>query len=462
MRATTNAVILAAGQGTRMKSHTHKVLHRIGGLPMVEHIVNTLEQLEIDHIVVVVGYGAEAVKSYLGDRVQYALQKEQLGTAHAVRQAESLIGELPGVTLVINGDNPLITTETYRDFVTDFTDKQVAGAMLTAVYDDPTGYGRVQRSPEGDVERVVEEKDANEAQRAIREINTGTFCFDTQKLFAALRQVKNDNVQGEYYLPDALTVLQEQGEKITAFCVADASETIGINNRVQLAEAEAVFRKRTLERHMMAGVTIIDPNQTYIEANVVIGKDTVLWPGTILRGDTVIGEACVIGPQVDIDHSRIMDRATVQHSTVKESTVGTEASVGPYAYLRPDSVIGERAKIGDFVEVKNSVIGADSKVSHHSYIGDAELGQAVNIGCGAITVNYDGERKWRTKIGDRSFVGCNVNLVAPVTVGDDTVIAAGSTITDDVPEGAFAIARKRQTTKENYVQKLKAKRRENE
>lgn len=462
MGVTTNAVVLAAGLGTRMKSNTHKVLHRIGGKPMVEHIVDVLEQLGVDHIVVIVGKGAEEVQAYLGDRVRYALQKEQLGTAHAVRQAEPLIGEISGTTLVINGDNPLITVETYRHFLDDFARKQGAAAMLTAVPESPTGYGRVLRSVNGDVERVVEEKDANEAERKIREINTGTFCFDNRKLFAALKKVNNNNTQGEYYLPDVLTILRGQGEKVSAFCVTDASETVGINNRIQLAEAEAIFRKRTLERHMLAGVTVVDPSATYIEADVMIGRDTVIWPGTTLRGNTVIGENCVIGPHADICDCRIFGGVTIEHSTLKESEVGTNSNIGPYAYLRPNSTIGDRVKIGDFVEVKNSVIGADSKVSHLSYIGDTHLGRAVNVGCGAVTVNYDGERKWRTVIGDRSFIGCNVNLIAPVSLGDESYIAAGSTITDDVPAEAFAIARARQQTKEQYVRKLKAKRRGNE
>lgn len=454
----TYAVILAAGQGTRMKSKTHKVLHPIGGKPMIEHIVSTMEQLGVEQTVVVVGFEAEAVQQYLGDRVRYALQKEQLGTGHAVRQAEMYLKGLPGTTLVINGDNPLITVDTYRDFVHDFKGRQVAASMLTAVIDNPVGYGRVLRSPEGDVERVVEEKDANAAERKLREINTGTFCFDNTQLFAALRKVTNDNAQGEYYLPDVLSVLREAGQKISAFCVDDASETVGINNRVQLQEAEAIFRKRTLERHMLAGVTIVDPGSTYIEADVAIGMDTTILPGTTLRGHTVIGEDCVIGPNADIRDCRIADGVTVEHSTLKQSTVGKQSSIGPYAYLRPDSTVGERVKIGDFVEVKNAVIGNDTKVSHLSYIGDTDLGQEVNVGCGAVTVNYDGERKWRTVVGDRSFIGCNVNLIAPVNIGNDTYIAAGSTITDDVPDDAFAIARQRQTTKEDYVTRLKAKR----
>lgn len=455
----TYAIVLAAGLGTRMKSKTHKVLHRIGGKPMVEHIVGTMEQLGVDKIVVVIGHGAEAVEQYLGDRVHYALQKEQLGTAHAVRQAKEHLEGLPGATLVINGDNPLITLDTYRHFVRHFAKENVAAAMLTAIADDPTGYGRVLRSPEGDVERVVEEKDATEAERSLREINTGTFCFDNRKLFHSLEKVKNDNSQGEYYLPDTLQVLRATGEKVSAFCVEDASETVGINNRVQLAEAEAIFRKRLLEHHMLAGVTIIDPSHTYIEADVVIGKDTTILPGTLLQGKTVIGEDCVIGPNAHICDCEIADGVTVEHSSLKESTVGANTSVGPYAYVRPNSTIGERVKIGDFVEVKNSVIGADTKVSHLSYIGDTDLGQAVNVGCGAVTVNYDGERKWRTVVGDRSFIGCNANLVAPVNIGNGAYVAAGSTITDDVPDDAFAVARERQTTKEQYVPKLKAKRR---
>lgn len=453
----TYAVILAAGQGTRMKSNKHKVLHPIGGKPMIEHIVRSMEQLGVDKIVVVVGYGAESVRRYLGDRVHYAMQQEPLGTGHAVRQAEEHLKGLPGSTLVINGDNPLITVETYRDFVRDFADKGVAASMLTAVVDNPTGYGRVLRSHAGDVERVVEEKDASEEERKVREINTGTFCFDNSKLFDALKKVNNDNAQGEYYLPDTLRVLRKQGHRISAYRVRDASETVGINNRIQLAEAEAIWRKRVLERHMLEGVTIVDPNHTYIETDVEIGRDTTILPGTVLRGNTVIGENCIIGPNADIRDCRIADGVTVEHSTLRESRVGSQSTVGPYAYVRPNSSIGERVKIGDFVEVKNAVIGTGTKVSHLSYIGDADLGESVNVGCGAVTVNYDGERKWRTVVGNRSFIGCNANLIAPVHIGCDTYIAAGSTITDDIPDDAFAIARERQTTKPEYAKKLRAK-----
>lgn len=428
---------------------------------MVEHIVSTMEQLGVDKIVVVVGHEGQAVKEYLGNRVKYAWQNEQLGTAHAVMQAATHLKGLTGTTLIINGDNPLITLETYRQFIADFRHKDVAAAMLTAMIDDPTGYGRVLRSSEGHVVRVVEEVDATGEERHVREINTGTFCFDNLKLFTALSQVDNKNAQREYYLPDALTVLRDQGDNVSAFCVQDAAETIGINNRVQLAEAEAIFRKRTLERHMMAGVTIVDPANTYIESDVTIGEDTTILPGTIIRGQTVIGKDCLIGPHADIADCHIEDEVRIEHSTLRESRVGTQATIGPYAYLRPQSTIGERVKVGDFVEIKNAVIGSDTKVSHLSYIGDAALGQGINIGASTVTVNYDGERKWRTVIGDRSFIGCHTNLIAPVNIGADAYIAAGSTITDDVPDDGFAIARKRQTTKENYASKLKAKRRGN-
>lgn len=455
--SSTFAVILAAGQGTRMKSNTHKVLHPIGGKPMVEHIVSTMEHIGIDDIIVVVGHGAESVKRHLGDRVRYALQKEQLGTAHAVYQTKAYLEGRAGRTLVINGDNPLITADTFEQFLAHFADEGVSASVLTAVVDNPFGYGRVLRSPDGDVERIVEEKDATELERAEREINTGTFCFWNADLFAALEKVDNDNAQGEYYLPEALAVLRAEGKRVSAFRVRDASETVGINDRVQLAEAEAVLRQRILARHMKSGVTVVDPDNTYIDADVAIGRDTVILPGTTLRGKTVIGEDCVIGPQAHIIDSRIASRVTVELSTIKESAVEADTSIGPYAYLRPDSTVANNVKIGNFVEIKNSAIGAGTKVPHLSYIGDAELGRDVNIGCGAITVNYDGEQKWRTVVGDRAFIGCNVNLIAPVHIGEDTYVAAGSTVTDDVPAEAFAIARERQTTKENYVHKLKKK-----
>lgn len=429
---------------------------------MIEHIVSTMEAVGINDIVVVVGHGKEAIQNYLGDRVQYAYQEEQLGTGHAVLQTEPILGGKAGCTLVVNGDNPLITVQTYDAFLRDFHTERTAASVLTAILDVPDGYGRVVRSENGRVERIVEHADATGEERCIREISTGTFCFDNRTLFHALKKVKNDNAQGEYYLPDVLGVLVAEGRSIRAFCVDDPQETVGINDRVQLAEAEAILRNRILRFHMEAGVTVVDPNQTYIESDVVIGADTIIYPGTMLRGKTVIGENCVIGPNADIRDCQLGDGVTVEHSTLRQSEIREGTTIGPYAYVRPGSVIGAHVKIGNFVEVKNSVIGQGTKVPHLSYVGDSELGQGVNIGCGAITVNYDGERKWRTTVGDETFIGCNVNLVAPVAIGSGAYVAAGSTVTEDVPDNSFAIARERQTTKEQYVPKLKAKRRRTE
>lgn len=313
------------------------------------------------------------------------------------------------------------------------------------------------RNEDGTVDRVVEHKDASEEERTIREVNTGTFCFDNRLLWKALTRVNNDNAQGEYYLPDVLSILKSEGNRIGAKIVDDPCEAQGINNRVQLAEAEREMRRRILHRHMMNGVTLIDPDHTYIEADVEIGMDTIIYPGTILKGTTRIGADCMIGPSADLTDMHVEDGAEIRYSVLEGSTVSRTAKVGPYAYVRPGSSLGENSKVGCFVDVKKSTLGQGSKVSHLGYIGDSEVGQNVNIGCGAVTVNYDGQKKHQTVIEDGAFVGCNVNMVAPVTIGKGAYVAAGSTVTEDVPENSLAIARQRQTNKPDYADKLRKK-----
>jgi bifunctional UDP-N-acetylglucosamine pyrophosphorylase / glucosamine-1-phosphate N-acetyltransferase len=456
------AVVLAAGQGTRMKSKLYKVLHKVCGKPMVQHVVDQLSALELEKLAVVIGHGADKVKEELkGDNIHYVLQAEQLGTAHAVQQASSILENEEGLTLVVCGDTPLITSETLDKLLHHHEETKAKVTVLTAIAEDPTGYGRVIRNDKGLVERIVEHKDATPAEREVKEINTGIFCFDNRSLFDALKLVKNDNVQGEYYLPDVLEIIKERGESVAAFQAGSFDESLGVNDRVALATAERLMRKRINEQHMKNGVTIIDPETTYISTDAKIGQDTLLYPGSLILGESVIGESCTIGPHTEIKDSTIANSTVIRQSVVHDSTVGNEVNIGPFAHIRPSSDLGNQVKIGNFVEVKKAQMGDGSKASHLSYIGDAEVGKDVNLGCGSITVNYDGENKHLTKIEDGVFVGCNSNLIAPVHIKKNSYVAAGSTVTDDVPENSLAIARARQTNKENYVEKLKNKRKNN-
>lgn len=451
------AVILAAGQGTRMKSKLYKVLHPVCGKPMVQHVVDHVRKLDIKKIVAVIGHGAEKVQAQLGGEVAYVLQDQQLGTAHAVMQAEEMLQGKEGVTLVICGDTPLIKPVTMESLFKQHEDTKAKATVLSARIEDPTGYGRIVRNADGHVEKIVEHKDATEEERKINEINTGTYCFDNIALFEALKKVSNDNVQGEYYLPDVIEILKNQGEVVAAFQTNDLDETLGVNDRAALAEAERIMRSRINKAHMLNGVTIIDPNNTYIEAGVEIGQDTVIYPGTMIKGETIIGADCQIGPNSEIESCRIGSQTVIRQSAAFNSSIGSHVNIGPFAHIRPQSEIGDDVKIGNFVEVKKAVFGNGSKASHLSYIGDAEVGSNVNIGCGSITVNYDGKNKYLTKIEDDVFIGCNSNLVAPVTIGKGAYVAAGSTITKDVPGNAMSIARAHQVNKENYVEKLNLK-----
>ncbi|WP_405105829.1 bifunctional UDP-N-acetylglucosamine diphosphorylase/glucosamine-1-phosphate N-acetyltransferase GlmU [Paenibacillus sp. FSL K6-1217] len=451
------AVVLAAGQGKRMKSKLYKVLHPVCGKPMVGHVLDTVKATGCQRNVIVVGHGAEKVKAYLGEDAEYVLQDVQLGTGHAVKQAKDLLGSEEGTTIVICGDTPLVMSETLEGMMALHEAQNAAATVLTAVMEQPAGYGRIIRGEDGGVLKIVEQKDCTESEAAVHEINTGTYCFDNAKLFAALEKVTNTNNQQEYYLTDVIGILRGQGDIVLGYQAHDAAESIGVNDRLALSEAEGYMRQRINRGHMLGGVTIIDPASTYIGADVEIGADTVLYPGTVLKGKTVIGEDCVIGPASEIEDCVIMDGAAVKHSVLNQAQVGTRASVGPFAYLRPGTVLGEDVKIGDFVEIKNATIGDGSKVSHLSYVGDAEVGKHVNIGCGAITVNYDGYNKFRTEIGDDAFIGSNVNLVAPVTVGKGAFIVAGSTITRPVSENDLAIARPRQENKPGYAEKIRSR-----
>lgn len=448
------AIILAAGQGSRMKSKKYKVLHEIAGKAMVEHVVGNVEKLSPEKIVTVVGFGAESVKERLGKRSDYALQSEQLGTGHAVLMTRDLLADKEGTTLVICGDTPLITAETLDALFAAHEKAEAKATILTAHAENPFSYGRIIRNDEGHVERIVEEKDANETEQKVQEINTGTFCFDNKALFAALDQVGNDNAQGEYYLPDVIGILQQQGEIVTAYQMSEFADSIGINDRMALAVATKTMRQRLNHQHMVNGVTFIDPDTTYIDADVVIGNDTVIEAGVHIKGNTVIGSNCFIGANSEIIDSQLGDNIKVTSSHIEGAQVQSGSDIGPFGRLRQGSELAENVHIGNFVEVKKATIAKGTKIGHLTYVGDAEIGENVNIGCGTVFVNYDGKNKHQSIIGDNVFLGCQTSIVSPVTIGDGAFTAAGSTITKDVPANSLAIARAEQANKENYAKKL--------
>ena len=454
MTAPVVVVILAAGQGTRMRSGIPKLLHPLCGRPMIAWPVAAARDAGAG-TVVVVDSPERPLAAVLDGEVEIAVQDRPLGTADAVRAAGAQI-EPESMVIVLNGDVPLVTSETLRALADAHARSGAAGTIATAVLEDPAGYGRVVRAPDGTVERVVETKapgDATEGELHIREINTGIFAFDGGLLLDALAQVRADNAQGELYLPDVLPILRGFGRTVDAFEVADRNVTLGVNDRVGLAAVRAVAQQRINERHMLAGVTIIDPRSAIVDAGVEIGEDTMIAPFTSLLGATTIGARCEVGPVSTVIDSRLGDEAKVVHSYLIGADVGERTSVGPFAYLRPGAVLREGSKAGTFVEIKNSEIGAGTKVPHLSYIGDTEIGERSNIGAGTITANYDGYRKHRTKIGSGVKVSVDTMFVAPVTVGDDAYTGAGSVITEDVPPGALGVARERQRNIEGYAQR---------
>ncbi len=452
------AVILAAGAGTRMKSDQPKVLHDVMGRPMVSHVVSQVRAAGAEKVIAITGHCAEQVQNALAPlQIEFAYQEEQLGTAHAVLQAFDQLPE-EGDVFVLCGDTPLITADTLQAFAACHAEQGRAITVLTAEYEDPTGYGRIVRDKDsGELLGIVEQKDANEEERKIHEVNAGMYCIDAAFLREYLPQISNENAQHEYYITDLIEMAVSSGRGASAFCASDASEIQGVNNRVQLSEATAVMKRRIARRHMLNGVTMIDPESVYIEDSVVIGPDTVIWPGAVLRGSTVIGRGCTIGRDCTITDSVIDDGADLIHAVIIESRVGARTHVGPFAYLRPGNVIGEECKLGDFVEFKNSSFGDGSKASHLAYVGDADVGDDVNIGCGVIFVNYDGVHKHRSTVGDRAFIGSNSNLVAPVTVQDDAYVAAGTTVTTDVREGALCVGRARETQLDGWVERKNLK-----
>lgn len=446
-------VILAAGKGTRMKSKLPKVLHKAAGKSMVQHVIDAAKAAGAKRNIVVTGFGGEMVREAIGDQAEFAEQKEQLGTGHAVMQTAELLKDETGTVMVLCGDTPLLTGDLLKKLFDAHIEAKAKATVLTAIMPDATGYGRIIRMADGSVQKIVEHKDATEEERQVKEVNSGIYCFDAKALFESLKKVTNDNAQGEYYLPDVLEILQKQGEKIWAVAADDYESTLGINSRQQLAGAEKILRRRKNEELMAEGVTLMDPDTTYVDADVKVGRDTVIYPMTWLEGNTVIGEECEIGPSIRFQNVKAGNHVTGQFTYAHDCELEDGVILGQFTHIRPDTHLAEGVKIGNFVEVKNSTVGKGSKLPHLSYIGDTDMGSGCNMGCGTITVNYDGKTKFRTKIGNDAFIGCNSNLVAPVEVEDGAYVGAGSTITKKVPSNTLAIARARQTNIEGWVDK---------
>ena len=449
------SVILAAGMGTRMKSKMPKVLHTVCGKPLSKWVIDASKAAGADKVCAVVGHKAETVKEVLGDVCEFALQAEQKGTGHAVMQTIDVIKNSKGEVVILNGDTPLITAETINKAIEYHKNNGNQATVITAILDDATGYGRIVRDNDGSVLKIVEQKDASEEEKKINEVNSGMYVFDAQSLVYALDKITPNNAQGEYYLTDTLEILLSAGKKIGGYAISDNDEIRGINDRVQLNEAEKIMQKRINEYHMRNGVTMRNPESVYIEDGVEIGNDTEICQNVTIKSGTKIGSDCVIGSGSMLDRAVIHDGVDVLSSVILESEVDEGTHVGPFAYIRPNCHVGKEVKVGDFVELKNSNIDDGTKISHLTYIGDSDVGKRVNFGCGTVTCNYDGKKKYRTTIGDDCFVGCNTNFVSPINVGDGVYIAAGSTITEDIPENSLSIARARQVNKEGWKDKRK-------
>ena len=444
------AILLAAGKGTRMNSDLPKVLHKAGGREMINQVIELVKEAGIEEVVAVLGHGADQVLEKVNYPVQVAMQEEQLGTGHAVMQAADYINEGQDI-LVICGDTPLFRSESIKEALKSHQEAGAAVTVISALLEDSTGYGRVVRSEDGqEVLKIVEEKDASPQEKAIKEINTGTWIFSGSFLKENIFKLDNKNAQNEYYLTDLLEMASQKDEKCQAYILAHAQEALGINNKVQLAQAEKVLRQRKVTQLMEDGVTFMAPETAWIDPDVQIGPDTIIYPNVIIEGTCRIGPENIIGPDTRIIDSEIGARNTIEQAKILESKMASDCCVGPYAYLRPGTVLADRVKIGDFTEVKNSTIGECSKIPHLSYVGDAQVGAGVNIGCGVITANYDGKNKYQTIIEDGVFVGSNSNLIAPVRLGKDSYVAAGSTINKEVAPGNLAIARSKQKNIENF------------
>lgn len=439
-----------------MKSSTSKVLHEIFHKPLVYYPIEAARYAGAQEVCLVVGHKSEEVMKTFGDTVKYALQAERLGTGHAVMQAMDFIGD-DGEILVLYGDTPLITAQTIEKMLAFHRKKKNAVTVLSALVDDPTGYGRIVRDESKHFVKIVEQKDVTDEEKRITEINGGMYVFEAKHLKSALSKITNNNKQQEYYLTDTIEILLHEGYNVDAIAIMNPDDILGVNSREQLAQATAIMKQRINRKHMDNGVTLIDPHHTYIDPEVEIGQDTVIEPGCIIEGNTSIGENCIIGYNTKIRNCTVGNSVAIESSMLIDSQIDEGCHIGPFAYIRPNSHIGAKVKIGDFVEIKNATIGEGTKVSHLTYIGDADVGCDVNFGCGTVVVNYDGEKKHRTTIKDHAFIGCNTNLVSPVVIEENVYTAAGSTITQDVPKNSLAIARARQEIKPEWVTKKRQK-----
>jgi bifunctional UDP-N-acetylglucosamine pyrophosphorylase/glucosamine-1-phosphate N-acetyltransferase len=450
------ALILAAGEGTRMKSDRPKVAHEILGVPMVRWVVDAAREAGCERAVAVTGHRAEQVEALLSD-IDCVRQGQQLGTGHAVMCAQEALGDFSGSLVVLSGDTPLLRASTISGLVAMRESAGVVLTLLTAHLSDPTGYGRIVRDRDGNVARIVEEKDCTPEQRAITEVNTGTYCFDSRVLFAHLDRITTENAQGEYYLTDMVSIFIAEGLTVSATLTDDPLETLGVNSRVQLADAAKIMQRRINREHLLSGVTMIDPDLVWIGPDVCLGRDVELLPMTFLMGTTTVGDRAVIGPNTRLTDANVAEDSRIDASVVVSAVVGPRVSVGPVAYLRAGTVLEADSKAGSCVEIKQSTVGEGSKVPHLSYIGDATIGANVNIGAGSITCNYDGFTKHPTTIGDGAFVGSDTMLIAPVTVGEGAVTAAGSTIAHDVPAGALGVERSEQVNVAGWAQRRRLK-----
>jgi bifunctional UDP-N-acetylglucosamine pyrophosphorylase / glucosamine-1-phosphate N-acetyltransferase len=452
-----HVVILAAGQGTRMKSRMAKVLHRLAGKPLIEHVLRAAQALHPATVTMVVGHEADSIRSFVGEQpnIGWVLQKPQLGTAHALQQAEPRLAGKHGTLILLSGDVPMLRATTLRRLVDTHQTARAAATIVTAIVDRPYGYGRIVRA-RGRIARIVEERDASPKDRQVREINGGIYAFDLAPLFDALRGIASQNAQGEYYLTDLVAIYRRRKLRVETLLVENPHEIRGINSRTELAEVSRIVRQTKNEELMAAGVTMIDPATTYIDPDVQIGPDTVIHPGVAIEGQSRIGAACEIHSNVRIVDSEIADKVVIQDfCLILGSRIAESGSVGPFAHLRPDSVVGKGAKVGNFVELKKTTLGPGSKANHLAYLGDATIGAKVNVGAGTITCNYDGTSKHPTVIEDEAFIGSDTQLIAPVRIGKGAYVGAGSSITEDVPPGALGIARGRQTNVAGWVERKK-------
>ncbi|MFC2769970.1 MAG: bifunctional UDP-N-acetylglucosamine diphosphorylase/glucosamine-1-phosphate N-acetyltransferase GlmU [Streptococcus gordonii] len=451
---TNYAIILAAGKGTRMKSDLPKVLHKVAGISMLEHVFRSVNAINPEKTVTVIGHKAELVEQVLAGQTEFVRQTEQLGTGHAVMMAEPVLENLTGQTLVIAGDTPLITGESLKNLIAFHINHKNVATILTAEADNPFGYGRIVRNQHGEVLKIVEQKDASDFEQQIKEINTGTYVFDNARLFEALKNINTNNAQGEYYITDVIGIFRENGEKVGAYTLKDFDESLGVNDRVALATAEGVMRRRINQQHMVNGVSFVNPDATYIDVDVEIAPEVQVEANVTLKGQTKIGAETILTNGTYIVDSVIGERTVITNSMIEESSVADGVTVGPYAHIRPGSSLAKEVHVGNFVEVKGSSIGENTKAGHLTYIGNSEVGANVNFGAGTITVNYDGQKKYKTIIGDNVFVGSNSTIIAPVELGDNSLVGAGSTITKDVPADAIALGRGRQINKEDYAKRL--------